>query len=118
MLTQEQVVWITIKVNEKVNLPVLGEEAEALIITAAVDKIDKLLDRELPPKFKDFLNNTSMGIQPGSPADLKVMKEGLVTYVCGQVRIPVVGEKAERKLITEVIEIIVEALQKGKKIAA
>jgi hypothetical protein len=118
MLTQDQMVWITVKVNQKVNLPVLGEEAEALIITAAVDKIDKLLDRELPPKFKDFLNDTSAGIQPGSPADLKIMKEGLVNFVNEQVKIPVIGEKAERKLIAEVIEIIVEALQKGKKIAA
>lgn len=118
MLTQEQMVWITLKVNQRVNLPVLGEEAESLIITSAVTKIDKLLDRELPPQFKEFLNNTSQGIQPGSPADLKVVKESLLTFVCKEVRIPVIGEKAERKLMAEIIDIIVEALQKGKKIAA
>jgi hypothetical protein len=118
MLTQDQMSWITIRVNEKVNLPVLGEEAESLIFTAAVEKIDKILDKELPAKFKEFLNNASMGITPGSPADLKVMKEGLVNFICGQVKIPVIGEKAEKKLISEVVEIIVEALQKGKKIAA
>jgi len=118
MLTTDQINWIARKINEKVNLPILGEQAELMIITEALKKIDQILEKELPPGFKDFLNNTTAGIVPGSPTDIQVIKDNLIVYINEKIDIPIIGERAERKLIAEVIELIVTALLKGNKLDA
>jgi hypothetical protein len=116
MLTDQQIKWIAAEVNKKVDIPIIGEEFEQMIIEAGIKKIDQLLDKELPPQFREFINDVTKGIEPGSPTDLQVLKDNLIVYINDHVNIPLIGKRAERKLIAEVIEIIVEALQKGKSL--
>lgn len=118
MLSNEQIKVIAKKVNKKVDVPIIGEKFEYRIIVFGLNKIDKVLDEELPPDFAQLLDDVSDGFEPESPADLEKVKLHLVTFINKKVNIPLMGEKAERELIEFVIEIIIDAMTKNKKLAA
>lgn len=116
MLTQDQVDYLVKKLNKKVDIPVVGERFEAQLIEMGIWKIDKELDDHLPNQWKDLLNNVGEGLEPGSPADLEVIKSSLVKFLNNKINIPIIGERAEKKLLEKTIDLLVEALKKGKKL--
>ena len=116
MLSEEQIQFIVDRVNEKVNLPILGEKAEGKLIRKAVDKVLKSLEENLPEEIFEFLDNASDGIEPGM--DTEEMKKNTVNFLNKEINLPIVGEKFEEKLFTEVVDLIFNALKKGKKLGA
>ena len=65
MLTEDQVTEVAAKLNEKVNIPFMSEEAEQGILEKAVSAIDDKLDgvaEELPEPFGELWENLADGI--------------------------------------------------------
>lgn len=116
MLSQAQIDYIADKLNEKINIPIIGEKFEKKLIVKGLEKVDKELDEHLPPEWSELLDDVSDGIEPGSPADLQSIKDNLVSFLNKKINIPIIGEKAEEKLLSAAIDLIFDALQKGKKL--
>ena len=116
MLSQAQINYIADKLNKKIDIPIVGERFEKKLIVKGLNKINEELEDHLPPDWADLLDDISDGIEPGSPADLESIKKNLVEFLNKKINIPIIGEKAEAKLFAAAIEIIFEALQKGKKL--
>ena len=118
MLSEAQIQLLAEKANKKVNLPIVGEKFENKILIFGLRKIDKALEEELPEDFSQLLDDVSDGLEPGSDADLDLIKGHLVTFLNKKIDIPILGEKAEKELFEVAIDIIVDAMQKDKALAA
>lgn len=100
----------------KINIPIVGERFEKKLIVKGLEKVNKELEDHLPSDWAELLDDVSDGIEPGSPADLQSIKDNLVEFLNKKINIPIIGEKAEAKLLSAAIDIIFDALQKGKKL--
>lgn len=116
MLSNEQVIYIAEKINEKVNLPILGEKAEFAIIKKAVEKVLKVLDNEIPEEYLDFLEDTSEGFDPEQGANIQLLKNNIVEFVNKKVDIPLLGENTEKKVFTAGVDVLFDAMTKNKKL--
>ena len=117
MLSKEQVHFLSDKINKKVNLPLLGEKAELAIIKKAINKILKVLEDEIPEEFFDFIEDTAKGFDPGQGTNIELVKGNLVTFVNKKVNLPLIGEKAEKKVFSIMLGILFDAMTKGKKLS-
>lgn len=118
MLTESQIDFVVDLANKKLDLPVLGEKPERAIIKFAIKKVDFVLDQELPPEWKDFLNTTSDGIVPGGEEDFNTVIAGMTSFVNKKVNLPIVGEELEHLVFEEILRCIFEALKKGKSLGS
>ena len=118
MLSNEQVTFIANKINEKVNLPVLGEKAEFFIIKKAVQKLLKLLENEIPEEYLDFLDDTAKGFDPEQGANIQLIKDNIVEFVNKKVDIPLLGEDTEKEVFSVAIDVIIDAMTKKKKLGS
>ena len=116
MLSESQIQFIVDKVNEKVDMPVIGEKAEAFILRNAIEKVLKKLEESLPSEIFGFLDDLSNGLEPGQ--DIETMKANTVVFLNKEINLPIVGEKFEATLFTVVVDLIFDAMQKGRKLAA
>lgn len=116
MLSKGQVNFLAGKINKKVNIPILGEKAEFALIKKAINKVLKVLEDEIPEEFMDFLEDTAIGFDPEQGINIELIKNNLVTFVNEKVNIPIIGEKAEKKVFSAALDILFEAMTKGKKL--
>ncbi len=118
ILTEAQQNYLVDKVNEKVNLPFLGERGERMVFAKAINKILKKLERELPQEVLNYINDVSDGFIPGGEGDLQDAIAASVNFLNKEINLPLIGEKKEEQLLTAVIESLFEAMMKGNKLAA
>jgi len=116
MLSNEQVIFIANKINEKVNLPILGEKAEFFIIKKAVTKVLDVLDDEIPEEYLDFLEDTAKGFDPEQGANVQLIKNNIVSFVNKKVDIPLLSETTENEVFSTLIDVMFEAMIKNKKL--
>ena len=114
MLNQKQITYIVKKVNEKVNVPIIGEKAEAQLIEKGVKKILALLEKELPEEVQNIISDAAEGVQPDM--DLTEIKANTVEFLNKEINLPIVGEKFEKELFTEVVDILFNAMKKGENV--
>ncbi len=117
ILHETQINVVATKLNKEINLPLLGEKAEQAIIVMAVNKVLNVLEDTLPPEFTEFLSNTAEGFEPGSEEPLEGVKDNLVKFINGKVNIPIIGERAEKRLFDTLVGILFDAMQKDKSLA-
>lgn len=115
ILDQEQIEWVVDEANKKINIPIIGEKLEGDILRAALDKILKVIDEKLPPKLTQTLKDLASGIEPGEPVSIAEVKADLVKEINEHVNIPIIGEKAEARIIDELLDILIEAITKNKR---
>lgn len=118
ILNEHQIDTIAIKLNEEINLPLLGEKAEKAILLMGIRKVLEVMEENMPPEFSQFLTNAAEGFEPGSEAALKEAKENIVTFVNKKINIPIIGERAERKLFQSVVEVLFDAMKKDNSLSA
>lgn len=114
ILTDQQIAWLVERVNEKVNLPIIGEKAEADLIKKAILKVLAKLEEELPEEVLKFLEELGSGFPPG--ADLDEIKENTVEFLNKEINIPLINEKKEAKIFTEVVDLLFDAMKKNKEV--
>lgn len=118
ILTDLQINYLVKKINDKVNLPLLGEQGEHRVITKAIEKILNHLEDNLPEELLALINDASNGFLPGDAADAKRAKKACIRHLNNKVNIPLVSERKEQKLFTIVVENLFEAMKKGRRLAA
>ena len=118
ILTKNQQNYLVNKVNEKVNLPLLGERGEKRVFSHAIKKILEKLEEELPEKYIQLMNDVSDGFIPSEEQDVKKAMKAIITFLNKSVNIPFMSERKEQRLFSIVIETLFEAMKKGNKLAA
>lgn len=116
MLSNVQINFVAGKINEKVDLPILGEQAEFAIIKKAINKVLDVLEDEIPNEFVDFIEDTAQGFDPEQGTNVELVKENIITFVNEKVNLPLIGEKTEAKIFSTLVDILFEAMTKGKKL--
>ena len=116
MLSNEQVIFIANQINEKVNIPILGEKAEFFIIKKAVVKVLNVLEDEIPEEYLDFLEDTAKGFDPDQGANIQSLKNNIVEFVNKKVDIPLLNENTEKEVFSTIIDVIFDAMTKNKKL--
>jgi len=113
MLTTEQIEAIVVKINAKINLPILGEKAEAFVFKMAVKQILKFLENNLPEEWMQLINDATDGL---TPQEVDNIVEKLVRYMNAKIDIPLLGEDVEATLFDMVVRLIIEAMTKNKNL--
>ncbi len=114
ILNENQINHIVDAVNKKVNIPILGEKAEAKLIRKFVVEALEKLEEILSPEVLAYVNNASAGLVKG--ANLKEAKKRTVKMVNKDVNIPFISERREAQIFTIIIDIIFDAMQQGKEL--
>lgn len=118
ILNEHQIDTIAEKLNEKINLPLLGEKAEKAILLMGIRKVLEVMEENMPPEFSQFLTNAAEGFEPSSEASLKEAKANIVTFVNKKVNLPIIGERAEKQLFQAVVDLLFDAMKKDNSLAA
>ena len=74
------------------------------------------MEGEIPDEFVDFIEDTAQGFDPQHGTNVELVKKNIVTFVNEKVNLPLVGEKTEEKIFSALINILFEAMTKGKKL--
>ena len=117
ILNETQINAIVARLNREINLPILGEKAEQAILTMAINKVLNALEDNLPPEFIAFLTTTAEGFEPGSEDALEGVKDNMVKFINARVNLPIIGERAEKRLFDMIVGMLFDAMQKDKKLA-
>ena len=117
-LSENQKKYLVNKINEKINLPILGERGERKIFAFAIDKILETIKNNIPVEILPYINDIAVGLVPGGDADLDDAKEATVRMLNKEINIPFMGEKREKELFETVVDLLFNAMQKGNKLAA
>ena len=113
MLTNEQIDAVVVKINAKVNLPILGEKVEAAIFKMAVKRILKFLENNVPEEWMGLINDASDGI---SEDEVEIIIEKLVRFMNSEIDIPLLGEDVEAIIFEMVVRLIIESMTKNKNL--
>ena len=114
MISVEQLTRISDVINEKVNIPLIGEKVEKYVFTTLVCMVEIYFMDKLGISVLDFASEEDSDI--GLSLDMELIKEEFTEFINKELDFPVVGEKAEGKMIEGVLTIIIDAAVKGGKI--
>ncbi len=73
-----------------------------------------LLEENLPEEVFGFIDKAADGVEPGM--DMVEIKANTVEFLNKEINLPIVGEKFEANLFSEVVDLLFDAMQKGKKL--
>lgn len=88
-------------------LDLFDDRAIAWLVT----KLDGFLADHIPPSILSFLNDLSNGIEGH---DLSALKKRLSSAVNARINVPFLSEETEARIISLVVNVIVEALLAGR----
>ena len=112
ILKENQIEAIAEKLNEEINLPLLGEKAEKAIFLMGVRKVLEVAEETLPPEFNEFLTTATEGFEPGSEDALEGVKDNIVKFINEKVNLPIIGERKEKQLFQGVVDMLFNAMKK------
>jgi len=113
MLTDAEVNALAIKVNNAINLPLIGEKKELKVFVKIIKWVDKQLYKLLPNEYYELVKDATDGI---TKEEALVIEERLTPLINEKINIPVLSEKMEAKLIGLVLGLIMNAMVKGFKL--
>jgi hypothetical protein len=113
MLTDAEVNALAIKVNNAINLPIIGEKKELRVFVKIIKWVDKQLYKLLPNEYYGLVKDATDGV---TKEEALVIEERLTPLINEQINIPVLSEKMEAKLIGLVLGMIMNAMVKGFKL--
>jgi hypothetical protein len=113
MLSDEQLNALAQKLNEKFNIPILGEKIELIVFAKIIRLIDAKLYELLPNEYYSLVNSVSDGI---SDEDAALLSARLGKLLNEKINVPFLSEEIEGKLIGFVLDQIVNAMKLGLKL--
>jgi len=105
MLSESQINKIVQKLNAKIDIPIINERKEEKILENVLTKLDNKVAKELPPPLRDMWNKLDDGITEEEGAELAAKVTEIVNR---KINIPLLNEKQEQKLISALVETIIE----------
>ncbi len=112
-LTEVEIKQIAIKLNEKINVPLIKETKEEKILIKIVMKIDTFLYDHLPNEFYDLVRSLDKGIDD---KEAKRLIKRLSKLANEKIDLPWIPEFMEYFAIRFVIAILVNGARKNKNI--
>jgi hypothetical protein len=109
MTKEELIVALVDRINELVNVPLIGESMEAVAIRQVIEPVVDLI----PESILVFIMDASAGIDL---SELSRLVDVLVAVVNKYIDVPKMSEDLESKWIRLVIETVLELAQSGKSI--
>jgi hypothetical protein len=108
-MTQEEIIDLAQRLNERINVPIINETREEKIFVKIILKIDTFLYDNLPNEFYDLIRSSEMGIDE---KEAKRLVRRLTKMANDKVDIPYLPEFAERFAIKFVIGMVVKSARK------
>ncbi len=109
-MSETQIKDLAIRLNRKINVPLVSETGEEKIIIKIVIKVDRFLYDNLPNEFYDLLRSTDKGIDD---VEAKRLVKSLASLANKKIDIPYVPEQVEYFSIRFIIGILVNAARKN-----
>ncbi len=100
-------------VNALIDIPLVSEEMEETIFEHAVGLVDQALEDVLPQAFGELLHNVEKGIDKDHAQQFA---SRLVAAINKKVDLPYLNEEQEERLLQTVIDPLVKAMIRGKKL--
>ena len=101
--TIEEVDQIAERINEKLNIPIIGEKVEGFFIRILIREFERFVFQ----KYNKFLSDI---MDPDSPDEItddeRIAIENLADDINKDVNIPFIGERKEGRIINAVITFI------------
>jgi hypothetical protein len=113
MLTPEQIDLVSKKINEFIDLPILGEKLEFVLFKFVIKQLDKVLDKIIPEEIQHFIQEFSSGIEATAAPELKGR---IKDFMLSEINIPLIGKKTEAVIEGIFVDILVDALTKNNNI--
>ena len=108
-MTQREVMELAVRLNSKINVPLISESREEQILVKIVVKIDTFLYDNLPNEFYDLVRSVDRGIDDD---EAKRLIKRLANLANDKIDIPYIPEPMEHMAIRFVIGVIVNAARK------
>lgn len=108
-MTQEEIMVLAQRLNERINVPIINETKEDKIFIKIILKIDTFLYDNLPNEFYDLIRSSDNGIDE---KEARRLVRRLTKMANEKVDIPYLPEFAERFAIKFVIGVVVKAARK------
>ncbi len=115
MLNTNQKNLIIDRINDKIDLPLLGERAERALIDVVVNQIDKELDVILPEQYKGFVDNAAVGLS-GTEDAMAFIRQNLAAHLTQKLNFGMLGQEKGKQVVELFVDIFVNALQKGNSL--
>ncbi len=108
-MTQEEIVDMAQRLNDRINVPIIKETNEEQIFIKIILKIDNFLYDNLPNEFYDLIRSSDLGIDE---KEAKRLVRRLTRMANDKVDIPYLPEFAEKFAIKFVIGMVVKSARK------
>ncbi len=108
-MTEEEIVDLAQRLNERINVPIINETREEKIFIKIILKIDNFLYDNLPNEFYDLVRSSDKGIDE---KEAKRLVRRLTRMANDKVDIPYLPEFAEKFAIKFVIGMVVKSARK------
>ena len=112
-LTEDEVKMLAEKLNNKINIPIIGETGEEKICVKIILKIDNFLYDNLPNEFYDLIRAADKGIDE---EEAKMMVTRLTKLANEKINLPFLPEKTEETIFRFIIGLIVKSAKKNTNI--
>lgn len=111
MLNEKQIDALADKLNEKLNLPLVGEGTEKQILTTALNQLNQVLAGKLGEELRAIIQPLVDGT--ATPEEAVTLKAKAVELLNNKINIPVVGEDTEAQMLGPVVDGIVDVTRKN-----
>lgn len=111
MLNEKQIDALADKLNEKLNLPLVGEGTEKQILTTALNQLNQVLAGKLGEELRAVIQPLVDGT--ATPEEAVKLKAQAVELLNNKINIPVVGEDTEAQMLGPVVDGIVDVTRKN-----
>lgn len=114
-MTHDEIKDLAVRLNKKINVPIINETKEEKILIKIILKIDNFLYDNLPNEFYDLVRSSDKGIDA---KEAKRLVRRLTRLANDKIDIPYLPEAMERIALKFVIGLVVKAAQKKLSLAA
>jgi hypothetical protein len=108
-MTEMEIKELAIRLNEKINVPLINDTFEEKILIKVILNVDGFLYDHLPNEIYDLIHNTGNGIDDIEATRLITR---LTVLANSKIDIPYIPESAEHVAIKYVIGVIINAARK------
>jgi hypothetical protein len=98
--------------NDKVDMPAIGEKLEGAIIKSGIVAIEQVLYNVIPNEVLQLLG-TDEGL---SKEELDSVIDYLIEYVSDEVKLPFINSGVVKGFVKQVINILLGGLQEGARL--
>jgi len=108
-MSEDEIKALASRLNEKINVPLIGETTEEKILIKVVLKVDGFLYDNLPNEIYDLVRNVDKGVDED---EAKRLITRLSILANDKINIPYIPESAEYVAIKFIIGVIINAARK------